>query len=524
MQLQSLSSHFICQLIKRNFQGSLLPAITLVTISLIAPLPIQANPDRICPTQLQQELSQVAQSPQLQASRVGVFVQTNESKPKVLANLDGDRYFIPASNTKLFTTAIALKVLGADYRFATKLMSSNLPNSQGTLENGLWLVGSGDPSFNSETGLKSLVTQLKNKGVKQINGGIWTRTIRRGDELVDSWEWKDLQEYYAAKVSPFTINENALNWTIRPNTIGQPAIFEWENPALAKDWVVENKSYTASDDSMLYTLPDNALSVVRPYAQKVLIISGTISDKAEPEDGGVAIPDPEANFVSLLSKELDAQGIQVKPFTNSSQTMRPTQDLAIAYSPPLSALITTTNKDSNNLYAELLLRAVGEKFYTSLLQKKLGDRVYEHVALNGVNGGISSLKEYLDSIKISSHNVLLADGSGLSRRNLTTPRAIVQLLYNVADDRTFRSSLPVSNSDGTGDGTLTNRWRVHPISLQAKTGTLTGVSALSGYTKPQHYPEVIFSVMINNSNLRSRELNSYIDAIVARINRLETCQ
>jgi D-alanyl-D-alanine carboxypeptidase/D-alanyl-D-alanine-endopeptidase (penicillin-binding protein 4) len=524
MQLQSLSSRFISHLMKRNFQGSILPAIALVAIPVIAPLPIQANPDRICPAQLQQELSQVAQSPQLQSSRVGVFVQTNELKPKVLANLDGDRYFIPASNTKLFTTAIALKVLGADHRFATKLMSSNLPNSQGVLENGLWLVGSGDPSFNSETGLKSLVTQLKDKGVKQINGGLWTKTIRKGDELVDSWEWKDLQEYYAAKVSPFTINENALNWSIRPNKIGQPAIFEWENPALAKDWLVENKSYTASDDSMLYMLPDNALSVVRPYGQKVLIISGAISDKAEREDGGVAIPDPETNFLRLLRQELDAQGIKVKPFTNIAQKLPPTQDLAIAYSSPLSTLITTTNKDSNNLYAELLLRAVGEKFYSKLFQKNLGDRVYEDVSLNGVNGGIYALKEYLDSIKVDSHNVLLADGSGLSRRNLTTPRAIAQLLYNVADDRTFRSSLPASNIDGTGDGTLTNRWRVNPVAMQAKTGTLTGVSALSGYAKPQHYPEVIFSVMINNSNLRPRELNGYVDAIVARINRLEPCQ
>lgn len=524
MQLQPLSSHFVCQLMKRNFQVSIFPAIALVTIPLIATPPTQANPNHICPVQLQQEVSKIAQSPQLQASRVGVFVQTNEPKPKVLANLDGDRYFIPASNTKLFTTVIALKVLGADYRFATKLMSSNLPNPQGTLENGLWLVGSGDPSFNSETGLKSLVNQLKDKGIKQINGGIWTRTIRRGDELVDSWEWKDLQEYYATKVSPFTINENALNWTIRPNKIGQPAIFEWENPALAKDWLVENKSYTASDASMLYILPDNALSIVRPYGQKVLIISGAISDKAEREDGGVAIPDPEANFLRLLSTELDTQGIKVKPFTNSSPKLPLTQDLAIVYSPPISALITTTNKDSNNLYAELLLRAVGEKFYTKLFKQKLGDLVYEYVSLNGVNGGIYALKEYLDSIKVGSHNVLLADGSGLSRRNLATPRAITQLLYNVADENTFRSSLPASNSDGTGDGTVTNRWRFNPISLQAKTGTLTGVSALSGYAKPHHYPEVVFSIMINNSNLRSRELNSYIDAIVDRINHLEPCQ
>ncbi|HBC43839.1 MAG TPA: D-alanyl-D-alanine carboxypeptidase/D-alanyl-D-alanine-endopeptidase [Pseudanabaena sp.] len=523
MPPQSLSSQFVCHLRKLSLQGSVFSAITLVAIPLIAPLSIRANPDRICLAQLQQELSQVAQSPQLQASRVGVFVQTNEPKPKVLANLDGDRYFIPASNAKLFTTAIALKALGSDYRFATKLMSHALPNPQGTLENGLWLVGSGDPSFNSETGLKSLVTQLKNKGIKQINGGIWTRTIRWGDELVDSWEWKDLQEYYAAKVSPFTINENSLNWSIRPNAIGQPAIFEWENPALAKDWLVENKSYTASDDSMLYMMPDHALSVVRPYGQKVLIISGAISVKSEREEGSVTVPDPEANFLQLLRQELDAQGIKIQPFTTFPKKLPPSQDLAIAYSPPLSQLLTTTNKDSNNLYAELLLRAVGEKFYTKLFQKPLGDRFYDHVSLNSVNGGISSLKEYLDAIKIGSHNVLLADGSGLSRRNLTTPRAITQLLYNVADDRTFRNSLPVTKVDGTADGTLTNRWRANPLSLQAKTGTLTGVSALSGYAKPKNYPEVIFSIIINNSNLRPRELNSYVDAIVALINRLEPC-
>ncbi|MFM7886385.1 MAG: D-alanyl-D-alanine carboxypeptidase/D-alanyl-D-alanine-endopeptidase, partial [Pseudanabaena sp.] len=321
-----------------------------------------------------------------------------------------------------------------------------------------------------------------------------------------------------------TINENSLNWTIRPNKVGEPAIFEWENPALAGDWLVENKSSTVSDDSMLYMLPDRALSVVRPYGQKVLIISGAISDKAEREDGGVAVPDPEANFLQLLRQELDAQEIKVKPFTNIPKKLLPTQELAIAYSPPLSAIITTTNKDSNNLYAELLLRAVGEKFYSKLFQKPLGDPFYEYVALNGVNGGISSLKEYLDTIKIGGNNVLLADGSGLSRRNLTTPKAIVQLLYNLADNRTFRSSLPIANIDGTRDGTLASRWKLNPISLQAKTGTLTGVSALSGYAKPQYYSEVIFSIVINNSNLRSRELNSYVDAIIARINRLEPCQ
>ena len=115
----------------------------------------------------------------------------------------------------------------------------------------------------------------------------------------------------------------------------------------------------------------------------------------------------------------------------------------------------------------------------------------------------------------------LADGSGLSRRNLTTPRAIVQLLQSVASDQNFRKSLAVSNVDGT----LTNRFKNTSAQglIQAKTGTLTGEIALSGYANPQNHREVIFSIIINNSNLPSRELQHYIDAIALLLTRLEPC-
>lgn len=478
-------------------------------ISLITAIPAYANSDRLCPAQLQKEVEKVAQLPKLQPSRVGVFVQTNETNPQTLANLDGDRYFIPSSNAKLFTTAIALKTLGADYRFATHLMSHNLPNTKGELENGLWLVGSGDPSFRSATGLKSLVTQLKNKGVKRINGGVWAVTSRKSVEVADSWEWSDLQEYYAAIASPFTINENSLNWTIRPTKIGQPVIFEWESPELAIGWRVENKSTTVSADAE-YRLPEYELRVVRPHEQKILIITGQVPENAEPELGGVAIPDPEANFLQLLRQELTAQGIEISAdiAANKSKQLPPTQDLAIAFSPPISELIITTNKDSNNLYAELLLRA-------------LGDRFAKVVPYESFSGGLMAINQYLESINISRANVLLADGSGLSRRNLTTPKAIVQLLQSVASDRNFRKSLAISNVDGT----LTNRFKNTAAQglIQAKTGTLTGAIALSGYAHPQNHREVIFSIIINNSNLPSRELQQYIDAIALLLTRLEPC-
>jgi serine-type D-Ala-D-Ala carboxypeptidase/endopeptidase (penicillin-binding protein 4) len=384
-------------------------------------------------------------------------------------------------------------------------MSHNLPNAKGELENGLWLVGSGDPSFRSATGLKSLVTQLKNKGVNQINGGIWTLTSRKGEEVAGSWEWSDLQEYYAAIASPFTINENAINWTVSPDTTGKPAIFIWETPELAKDWQVQNQAITGSADSTY------SLKVVRPYGQKVLIINGSIPEKSEPELGGVAIPNPEANFLDLLRQELAAQGITISQniATDISKRLPPTQDLAIAFSPQLSELIITTNKDSNNLYAELLLRA-------------LGDRLHESTPDDSVLGGLITINKYLKSINISPAHTLLADGSGLSRRNLTTPRVIVQLLRSVASDRNFRKSLAISNVDGT----LTNRFKNTSAQglIQAKTGTLTGAIALSGYAHPQNHREVIFSIIINNSNLPSRELQKYIDAIALLLTRLESCQ
>jgi len=333
--------------------------ITLVVISLITAVPAQANSNRLCLTQLQKKVEKVAQSPKLKSARVGVYVQTNSPNPQVLANLDGDRYFIPASNAKLFITAIALKALGANYQFATRLMSHDLPNAKGELENGLWLIGSGDPSFNSKTGLTSLVSQLKRKGVKRINGGIWTLTSRRCAEVADSWEWSDLQHYYAAIASPFTINENSHYWTVSPDAVGKPAIFTWDDPELAKDWRVQNQATTASAGSPY------SLKVERPYGQNLLIITGQIPEESTPELGGVAIPNPEANFLALLRQELTAQGIEISPdiTANIAKKLPPTKDLAINLSPPISQLIITTNKDSNNLYAELLLRALGDRLH-----------------------------------------------------------------------------------------------------------------------------------------------------------------
>ena len=131
----------------------------------------------ICVEQLPQEIAKIVQTPEYQRSRIGVFVQTNQPHPQVLADLDGDRLFMIASNTKLFTTAIALGTLGSDYRFTTKLRSISRPNAEGDLVDGLWIEATGDPSL-SLVDLRNLVKQLKAQGVKRIHSGIWAKQRR----------------------------------------------------------------------------------------------------------------------------------------------------------------------------------------------------------------------------------------------------------------------------------------------------------------------------------------------------------
>lgn len=489
----------------------------------------QAISQAICVEQLPKAIAQIVKTPAYQRSRIGVFVQTNQPQPKVLADFDGDRLFMIASNTKLFTTAIALRTLGADYRFTTKLRSASRPNAQGELVDGLWIEATGDPSF-KRSDLQNLVKQLKAQGVKRIRAGIWTTTSRRGGEIAGSWEWQDLQEYYAAIASPFTINENSLDWQISPNQqVGKPAIFTWQDPELSQEWQVENLSVTVEANDLF------DLQVVRPYGKKQIIITGRIPKDVTSELGAVAIPNPKTKFLEMLRQELIAQGIAIPDELSRSKnnsvlaSTLANQDLAVHQSAPLLELVVATNKSSNNLYAELLLRAVGDRYRQTLNTNTNNNYLTiskdKHHEEDSDSNGMIAMQQYLQSQNIDPDDIALADGSGLSRHNLATPRAIAKLLHVIANDKMvgkyFRQSLPIAGVDGT----LTRRFSNSDAKglLQAKTGTLTGAIALSGYAQSPKYGEVIFSIMVNHAHLPNRKIQQDIDAIATLLTRLNSC-
>jgi serine-type D-Ala-D-Ala carboxypeptidase/endopeptidase (penicillin-binding protein 4) len=458
--------------------------------------------DLVCASQLELEVNKIAFSPKLKYSRLGVLVTALTPLSQTLVNIDGDKYFIPASNAKLLVTAAALRLLGANYRIRTSLVARYEPSLRGELASGLGVAGRGDPSLTTDT-LKLLVKQLKERNIRRIYG-IYALSQFRDSGLGAGWEWQDIQEYYAAIAHPLTINQNALDWTIKPTRVGQPVSFSWDKPDLASSWIVENKTRTAMKGS------PHTLKVERPFNSQKLIISGQMPIDSEPELGATAVPDPTAHFLKLLIAELIAQGIQIAPTSSNSTAVTlqsPSVELASVESPTIAELIRTTNKDSNNLYAELLLRQLGQRFPQS--QQEASE------------AGIEAIAKFLRKQGISTDSFNLADASGLSRRNAITPRALTQVLQAMGRDPVFRDSLPIAAIDGT----LKNRFQNTPASdnLRAKTGTLSDTVSLSGYAKPAMYDELVFSIMLNHSNLEAKDAREFVDAIALLLMRLQRC-
>ncbi len=332
-------------------------------------------------------------------------------------------------------------------------------------EGELRLTGGGDPSFSSDRDLPKLVRQLERGTMSIKNMEIeqepWGNTYGRG------WEWSDTQAPYAPPIGGVVIDENILEWSLDPS-------FTWKHPSRARGWQVKNNVQLAQSDSLkIQTLG------------QTLILRGTIP---APLTDAIPIPDPGAQFMMLLRSELVKQGLNyLKP------------GKAFVFSPQLKDLIRVTNKDSHNLYGEQILRILGREQSRSGLDYETRGR---EIIARAVN----------------SPGFYVADGSGLSRHNQATPRQIVELLERMAENSEFRSSLPI----GGKDGTLRNRLK--HLNIQAKTGTLSGVSTLAGYLTPTQHPPVVFAIMINHSLLSSQQLRNNIDRMVEQVNRLTPCE
>jgi serine-type D-Ala-D-Ala carboxypeptidase/endopeptidase (penicillin-binding protein 4) len=458
------------------------------------PLPVKTTKST-CPAQLKSSIDAVINRPLFSRMRWGILIKPLSSAQTVYSQ-DANKYFIPASNAKLLTTAAALENLGANFRIRTSIYQEE----DGTLR----VVGRGDPSLNN-TQLTILAKQLYQQGIRQINQLIADDSYFQGEVINSSWQWEDVQAYYGAPVNSLILNENASVLTLLPQTIGKPLQLKWTEPIEGYWWKVENNSVTTQQNEPGF------VEVRRDLKGQILQIKGQLAVNSKPEITALAVFNPIENFLRHFRQSLRKEGITVKQTSSSSNIGKNEQEIAAIESPPLSELLVETNVNSNNLYAESLLRTLASK---QPLEKNQ----------TTTDAGLQVLKTTLTELGIEPNSYILVDGSGLSRKNLISPEALVQVLQIMGKSsqaKVFRTSLPVAGISGT----LKNRFLNTSAQgiVQAKTGTMMGVVSLSGYVNVTNYEPLVFSIMVNQSEQPASVVRQAMDEIVVLLTQLKRC-
>lgn len=433
----------------------------------------------ICPADLATRIDRILDQPDYQGAYWGILVKSLNSQEN-LYSLHENNFFTPASTAKLLTTAAAFSKFNRDYRLKTPILAQGNPPDLETLT----LVGRGDATITTEK-LEKLAEKLKAGGINSISRLIVVASPFVVSDSQKTWEWEDVFFDYAVPASSLVLNENSVTLRLLPRQLGQSLDLQWSDPIAAKQWLIENQTSTAAQGS------PNTLAIKGNLANNRLIIAGSLAIDSQ-DDFNLAIPQPSEYFLARWRNILEKAGITVKNAEISSEILG--YEITNLESEPLAYLVEKVNKNSDNLLAETLLQMLG---------------------------GVSGLQETLTKLGINSDSYKIGDGSGLSRQNLIKPNTLGQILQLMAENPDYRRSLAI----GGIDGTLTNRFRQTPLEgrLQAKTGTLTGVTALAGYLETADNQPLIFSITVNNSDKPATTLRNGIDEVILLLGQLKRC-
>lgn len=460
----------------------------------------QTDTPPLCPAELDTAIESVTNRPEFSKERWGILIQTATADP--LYSHDAEKYFIPASNVKILTTAAMLQ-LGSQFRIRTSVYA--------TRDGGLRVVGRGDPSL-TDAGLIQLTKQLNQQGIHQVSKLIADSNYFQGATVNPSWEWSDVHTDYGAPVNGLILNQNAVKLTLFPQQKNQPLLLNWSDPIEAKQWQILNETNTTE------SVESTAVNVNRESKTPTLKITGQLNID-DTQSVSLAVVDPTEHFLRHFRRTLATKGIiednsiAHTNVTNKQDISLVLNELAVVESPPLSELLKETNQNSNNLYAEALLQVLGAR------RGKLTAPTDTTLEM-----GLGVVKATLTQMGVDPSGYVLVDGSGLSRHNLVTPEAFAQTLRAIRKSPEYsfyRASLPVAGISGT----LQNRFRNTPAQgiVQAKTGTMSGVVALSGYINPPSYQPLVFSIIVNQSDRSAATLRQAVDDIVLLMTRLRRC-
>ncbi len=465
---------------------------------------------------LKADLTSMVNNEAFRSAHIGIAVQSLKNKTPLFFHNE-NKSFIAASNMKLYTAAAALLSLSPDFTYETKVMT-NGAIVEDTLNGDLIIVASGDPTisghFNNNNPtqvFENWADALIQKGIKKITGNIVIdNTYFNDSPFGTGWHWDDMSRCYSAAKDAFSFNNNCISLTISPDVKkGRPA----------KINVEPKTDYISLSGRVITGSRESAANIKAGYVDNSnnIVISGAIPLDHKNSVIYVAAKNPAEFGAYVLKETLFRKGIEingnivctrggcahVKEITTEGK-ISPLTTLALYRSPKLSEIIKVVNKISNNLYAENLLLTIA---------KETGNEGNSKQA-------ILSVIEILKKAGFNPEGFYMADGSGLSRFNLITPRETIQLLEIMNRSsyaELFLDSLAVPGEEGT----LRNRQKgASPVTLmniRAKTGTLTQVRNFSGYIRTVNGELLAFSLLCNNYKTPVTVIDNLYDRILARL-------
>lgn len=501
-----------------------------------------AKPRTVSTKEISKRIDKYLADPEIQRGFWGIHV-VDAATGKTFYEQNADRLFTPASNTKLFTTVTAMATLGPNYKAETTIETNGVLEPTGLLKGDLILVGRGDPNISGRVipyhlktervpphlrALEQLADTLVGAGLKQVEGDIiGDDSLFAFERYGEGWGQDDLMWSDGAPASALTVNDNTIFLTVAPGNVGESA-------KIAVDPDVQYYEIVNKVTTIAVGTGKRDIGINREPGSRTLSIWGTIPADDQGLGEGLAIDDPAEYAAIALRDMLVKRGVTITgkqraqhkltselpiyalDFDKALQTQPheqhggstesapaipapPRTVLAKLESRPFSDDLVVINKISQNLHAEIALRAAG----------------HARGAPASLEGALAAERQFLESIGISKDEFRFYDGSGMSAHNVVSPRAITKLLQWTANQpwgEQFRASLPVAGLDGS----LDDRFRASVANgrIWAKTGTLTHVNALSGYAETASGRKLIFAVLVNHHRLTSSGAKKVIDHVL----------
>ena len=455
---------------------------------------------------LRQRVATILADPAIAAGTIGVEARSLATGA-TLVEANDHRLLTPASTMKTLTLAVTADQLGWDFTFGTTMTTTGAV-SNGVLDGDLVIVGSGDPSFDDWDGaargvFRSWAARLKERGITTIGGRIvGNDRVFTDDGFGSGWMWDDLQYSYSAPASGLQFNQGTAQVFITPGTDAGEAPVLALSPSHARVPLVNGLTTGAAGTA-------NAITMEALPRTPGARFTGSIAVNSPKQTRLITVGNPTLYFVNAVRTGLRDNGIDVLGSAADIDDLidPPATDglppLVEHRSPALPALADTLMKLSQNLYAETFLRTLGK--------------------LKGTGGtaaaGIEVVRRVVESWGVPASELVMADGSGLSRYDLVTADAMTTVLAHVYNDTRLRepyvASLPVAGQAGT----LAARMKGTPAAgnVQAKTGSFSNARAVAGFLRSANGEPLVFSIIANNYGVAPAEVDRVTDAIIVAL-------